>query len=58
MHIVIERILEDWFSDTNIKDKDKINYLILCDYYNEEKTYKNKHFKKLKKRIKKEIDRI
>lgn len=57
MHIAIEKILEDWFSDTNIKDKDKINYLILCDY-NEEKTYKNKHFKKLRKRIKKEIGQI
>ena len=52
---MIAQILDDWFSDSKIDEKDRIKYIILCDYFNEIKTFKRKHFKKLKNRIKEEI---
>ena len=52
---MITQILNDWFDDSKIVDEDRINYVVLCDYFNEDKTFKNKHLKKLKKRLKKEI---
>ena len=54
---MITEILNDWFDDSNISDKNRVNYIVLCDYYGEEKTFKNKHFKKLKKKFKKEIQK-
>jgi len=56
---MIQQILDNLFDDSNIKEKDQVNYLVLCDYYECSKdcrTFKNKHFKKLKKKFKKEVD--
>ena len=55
-----KQILDEWFDNGNIKDENRLNYFVLCDYFNVpfgEKTFKCKHFKKLKKRFKKEVSR-
>ena len=52
------KILEDLLGDTKIKLENKENYVILCKYYNEEPKGSCKHFKKLKKKFKKEIKGI
>ena len=52
---MINEILNDWFDESNIKESNRVNYIVLCDYYKEVKTYKCKHFKKLRKRFKKDL---
>jgi hypothetical protein len=54
---MITEILNEWFDESKIEEKNRVNYIVLCDYYNEEKTFKCKHYKKLKKRFKKEIQK-
>ena len=54
----MKRLLEELFDDSNIKDESRIDYLILCEYFKEEKTFKYKHFKKLKKKFKREINKL
>lgn len=49
------RLLDELFDDSKIKDENRTNYLILCEYFKEVTTFKCKHFKKLKKRFKKEV---
>ena len=51
---MINEILNKWFGNSKIDEKDQIDYIILCDYFNEEKTFKRKHLKQLKKQFKKE----
>jgi len=51
----VTEILDEWFNDSKIAEKNRVNYIILCDYFNVEKTFKCGHYKKLKKRLKKEI---
>jgi hypothetical protein len=51
----IQKILDDLFKDSNIKEENRAGYLALADYYQEPKSFKNSHFKKLRKRLKKEI---
>ncbi len=55
---MIKRILDNWFSDSNIKDENRVNYVVLSDYFKENKTFKCKHFKKLKKKFRSEVDKI
>jgi len=52
---MINEILNDWFDESNIKESNRVNYIVLCDYYKEVKTFKCKHFKKLRKRFKKDL---
>lgn len=52
---LIVSILDNWFDESEIKSENRVNYLVLCEHYNEEKTFKCKHFKKLVKRFKKEV---
>ena len=52
---MVQEILEEWFFDSKIDEKNRLNYIVLCDFFNEEKTFKCKHFKNLKKRFKKEV---
>ena len=54
---MVQEILEEWFFDSKIDEKNRVDYVVLCDYFNEEKTFKCKHFKKLKKRFKKEVQK-
>ena len=55
---MIKKILDEWFDDSDIKEENRLNYFVLCDYFKvplSEKTFKCKHYKKLKKKFKKEI---
>jgi len=54
---MIQQILDDWFDNSKIKDSNRMNYVVLCDYYEEMKTFKCKHYKKLSKKFKKEIQK-
>ena len=53
---MIKEILDEWFSESKIEEKNRANYVILCDYFQVDKNFKCKHFKKLKKKFKKEVD--
>ena len=54
---MLKVILDDWFDVSKIQDKNRMNYFVLCEYYNEPLTFKCKHYKKLSKKFKKEIDK-
>ena len=49
------RLLEELFNNSKIKEENRVNYLILCNYFKEQSTFKCKHFKKLKRKFKKAI---
>ena len=55
---MITQILEDWFEDSKIKEENRVNYVVLCDYFKVEKTFKCKHFKKLKSKFEKEVKEL
>jgi len=57
---LFKQVVNSFFSDPEMEDTNKVNYLVLCEYYkvpNDKRTYKCKHFKKLRKKFKKEIDK-
>ena len=53
---MITELLNEWFDESKITEENRINYVVLCDYYKEEKTFKCKHYKKLVKKFKKEVE--
>ena len=56
---MILEILKELFDDSKIESvKDQQDYIILADYFKEEKTFKRKHLKKLKKKLKKQIEEL
>ncbi len=55
---MLTKLINDLFDDSKIKEESRKDYIILCDYFEipkNERTYKCKHLKKLKKKFKKEI---
>jgi len=57
---MITKILNDLFDDSKIKEESRKDYIILCDYFDidkEQRSYKCKHLKKLKKKFKKEVEK-
>ncbi|MCD6435247.1 MAG: hypothetical protein J7L15_02485 [Clostridiales bacterium] len=51
------RLLEELFDNSKIKETNRVNYLILCEYFKETTNFKCKHFKKLKRKFKTEIQK-
>ncbi len=57
---MITKILNDLFDESKIKEESRKDYIILCDYFDipkDQRTYKCKHLKKLKKKFKKEVEK-
>ena len=50
----MRRLIEELFDNSKIKDEDRMDYLVLAEYFEEEKTFKKKHLKSLKKKFEKE----
>ncbi len=55
---MLTKLMNNLFDDSKIKEESRKDYIIFCDYFDipkDQRTYKCKHLKKLKKKFKKEI---
>jgi len=57
---MITELLNNIFDESKIKEESRVDYIILCDYFEipkDQRTFRCKHLKKLKKKFKKEIEK-